>query len=224
MAASNNKIYYEDLDVARGVLMALGVVLHSANIFAPGAPAPVHSSAPHAAFLYLSEAIHLFRMPAFFAVSGFFCWMSLKTYSPPRFLSLRSKRILVPLITTAVTFNALELWLRAKSSSGISFMDYTVSGELLQPYLAGEWLLHLWFLVVVFAYFFASAALAHVLDKTPSGWLDGPQKLLSGALAFPVLVVGAGTIAAYLPVAAGKIAPEIVFSRISFRRFDIHGA
>ena len=205
MAISDSKTYYSDLDVARGVLMALGVVLHTANVFAPGSAAPIQSPSSNVAFLYLSDAIHLFRMPAFFAVSGFFCWMSLKRYSAERFLRIRSKRILIPLVATAVTFNAVEIWLRADGGDG-----------LLSAYLNGEWVLHLWFLIVVFIYFLLSAGLSFLIANSSFSAPPVIATMFDWGLRRPIVIVFLGALVAYLPVAAGKLTPGVVYPAYLF--------
>ncbi|MBT8472269.1 MAG: acyltransferase family protein [Marinicaulis sp.] len=205
MAISDSKTYYSDLDVARGVLMALGVVLHTANVFAPGSAAPIQSPSSNIAFLYLSDAIHLFRMPAFFAVSGFFCWMSLKHYSADRFLRLRSKRILIPLVATAVTFNAVEIWLRSNGGD-----------RLLSAYLTGEWVLHLWFLIVVFIYFLLSAGVSFLIAKFSFSAPPVIAKMFNWGLRQPIVIVFLGALIAYLPLAMGKLTSGVVYPEYLF--------
>ena len=64
----NQRIYY--LDAMRGVLMMLGVVLHSAQVFNPREEWLFYSQKSTEFAPILIDTIHLFRMPAFFIVSA----------------------------------------------------------------------------------------------------------------------------------------------------------
>lgn len=99
---------YHGLDVARGVLMALGVVLHAANVYAQDQTWLIGDTARHPFFDLLSDAIHVFRMPAFFLLSGFFAAMMLERHPPARFLARRLKRLAVPMIAAGVLLNGLQ--------------------------------------------------------------------------------------------------------------------
>lgn len=61
------------LDAARGILMMLGVVLHTANIYSTQGGWLVWDTERNGFFDVLTELIHVFRMPAFFWISGYFC-------------------------------------------------------------------------------------------------------------------------------------------------------
>ncbi len=137
------RFYY--LDRLRAVLMMLGVVLHSAQVFNPSGNWLIVSPHSNTFFLYLNEFIHLFRMPAFFFISGFFCALTLTKYHSKRFLQIRLPRILVPLAVTALTLNSLQAWVL--TSSG--WQTFTLT-----TYLAkGQWVSHLWFLINLVFYF-----------------------------------------------------------------------
>ncbi|MDJ0663123.1 MAG: acyltransferase family protein [Acidimicrobiia bacterium] len=72
-----------DLDALRGFAMLLGIALHAALAFIPGFWAVKDSTAsfngPYDEVLF---AIHGFRMPLFFLLSGFFTAMLWKRRSP----------------------------------------------------------------------------------------------------------------------------------------------
>ncbi|TWT61598.1 hypothetical protein [Rubinisphaera italica] len=65
-----SRIHY--IDAMRGVMMALGIVLHSANVFCVNNTWEVHAPTTHWVFDVLSKCIHLFRMPVFF-ITAVFC-------------------------------------------------------------------------------------------------------------------------------------------------------
>ena len=70
-----------DLDALRAFAMLLGIVLHGAISFVPGAGLiwGVQDSESSTAFTILMELIHGWRMPLFFLVSGFFTMMLWKS-------------------------------------------------------------------------------------------------------------------------------------------------
>ena len=84
-------------------------------------------------------------MPAFFIVSGYFCLLTIKRYGPQKFFNVRIKRIVIPLVTTAITLNTIQiLILNYTGWKNIDFETYV---------LTGGWISHLWFLVNLIVYF-----------------------------------------------------------------------
>ncbi len=53
---------------------------------------------PHAAYTWLSDAIHGFRMPLFFLISGYFCQMIACRRGITVLLKNRFQRLLLPLL------------------------------------------------------------------------------------------------------------------------------
>ncbi len=139
-----SRIYY--LDAMRSILMMLGIVLHAAVVLSDGSwlfeinESNLYNS--------ISDFIHLFRMPAFFIISGFFCHMTLSRYGARLFLKVRIPRILIPLIVTALTLNSLQNYLL----SGYSPVEFSLYAS--EYWLEGRWVSHLWFLISLIYYFF----------------------------------------------------------------------
>jgi glucan biosynthesis protein C len=134
--------------------MILGIVLHSANVFSDSDWA-IRNTDTSIFFTYLIDAIHSFRMPAFFIVSGFFCHMTLTKSGPKTFINVRLPRIIIPLFVTALTLNILQnIVLTNYGQLEISFLD-------LNYWLMGKWVSHLWFLNCLI-YFFILSALAYI--------------------------------------------------------------
>jgi hypothetical protein len=111
---------YHDLDALRACAMLLGIVMHGILAFGePGwegyapqndahwdVPAVITDAAAAAGaeapekfspYKFCSAAIHGFRMPLFFLVSGFFTAMLWRTRGTKELLKHRAKRILLPL-------------------------------------------------------------------------------------------------------------------------------
>ncbi|MDX2182006.1 MAG: acyltransferase family protein [Bryobacteraceae bacterium] len=87
------------MDALRAAALLLGVLLHAALSFTPGvhdwAIADVHSSRALDAFVFW---VHLFRMPLFFFLAG---WFGARTYfakGERAYLAARLRRVAVPLL------------------------------------------------------------------------------------------------------------------------------
>lgn len=119
------------MDAARGILMLLGIVIHASDIYMVKIWR-VHDSSPSIAFDYLGSGIHSFRMEAFFLIAGFFAAMQADRSRPSNYLRHRLQQIVVPLLVTLCTLNALEYALVRPLQSGAA---------------SYEWIGHLWFLV-----------------------------------------------------------------------------
>ena len=93
---------YHSLDALRAAMMLLGLVLHSAASYiqAPiGAAWPYHDAQRHPFFDLLIVVIHLFRMPVFFVMAGFFAALLYDRDGPSGFMRNRARRVLLPLVT-----------------------------------------------------------------------------------------------------------------------------
>ena len=133
MQEKNNRLHY--MDSMRAILMILGVVLHSAQIFNPSQSWVLYSENNNPFFYFLVNTISTFRMPAFFIVSGYFCFLTLKKYKVRRFLTLRLKRIIVPFAFTAIILNTLQsLLLEWSGWQQFEYPDYLLKGEFVSHY------------------------------------------------------------------------------------------
>ncbi|MFK7766891.1 MAG: acyltransferase family protein [Mariniblastus sp.] len=91
-----------DLDSLRAVAMLLGIVLHAALAFSP-IPWTVKDSQQGEFYYVLFAAIHGFRMPLFFLLSGFFTAMLWRKRGLGGLIQQRLKRILLPLVIGCFT-------------------------------------------------------------------------------------------------------------------------
>lgn len=172
----NERIYY--LDAMRSVLMMLGVVIHSTQVFNGARHWLVQSPNLLSWADELIAVLHLFRMPAFFVVSGFFCAMTLMRYGPDKFLRVRLVRIIVPLLVIALTINSLQVYLQ------VQWVDFAFNWA---DYLTlGQWVSHLWFLIVLIVYFLAFYVLAKIL---PAGVKQGLLRFNAWLSRYPFWLV-----------------------------------
>lgn len=154
------RLYY--LDAMRSILMMLGIVLHAAVIFGNNSWLLTQSETS-TSYNSIIDFIHLFRMPAFFIVSGFFCHMTLNRYGSRIFLKIRTPRIFIPLFVTAISLNSIQNWFLADYRSLDTVLFSTTY------WLQGIWVSHLWFLVTLLYYFIFSATcfllFRNIIDK-----------------------------------------------------------
>lgn len=143
------------MDTMRAMLMLLGVVLHSARPY-DSSSWRVKNPDLAPAFDVLVGVVHLFRMPAFFVIAGFFAMFLVQRRPTGVFLRERMQRVLVPLMVMLVSVNLLQLWFLSGYRGGIEgFID----SVLLPAVLDGNLASHLWFLAALCVYF-ALAALS----------------------------------------------------------------
>ncbi len=91
-----------DLDALRAIAMLLGIILHAALSFT-SIPWTVNDSQQNEIFYYLFAAIHGFRMPLFFLISGFFTAMLWRKRGLGGLIRQRIQRILLPLLIGCLT-------------------------------------------------------------------------------------------------------------------------
>ena len=163
------------LDSARATLLLLGVLFHSAVfVYLYQEPA---SFTEFLVVTYLHQLLHVFRMPAFFVISGFFAAYLLEARGPRRFLGNRLSRIALPLaifwlpLTFANGWASQGSWITGRQTFSIFPIDFQ----------------HLWFLFFIVIYSLIFVAMGRV-----TFWLAGRRihplltMVLIGSLA-PVL-------------------------------------
>ena len=119
--AAGNIERRHDLDALRAFAMLLGIVLHGALAFIPGAWVVSDASVEGdgTPFGVLVAAIHGFRMPVFFLMSGFFTAMLWRQRGLRALVTHRARRILLPLAIAMIVVIPLTwvAWGYAESAS-----------------------------------------------------------------------------------------------------------
>lgn len=98
-----------DLDALRAAAMLLGIVLHAGLSFAPF-PWPVQDTRQSESYGLLFAAIHGFRMPVFFLLSGFFTAMLWRRRGLRSLLSHRLRRVFLPFLLGVFTIVPAVNW------------------------------------------------------------------------------------------------------------------
>ncbi len=150
------------LDAARAFLLLLGIILHTASIYSQIGHWLIADKAQSHYFGYLIEVIHTFRMPAFFLISGYFCGRSLSVQAPRRVARDRLIRLLLPLLTSWLLLNAIQLaFLNVQHGNS---WYYGIADNGIPIY-------HLWFLVdLLLLNLLLIGAYSHMAGKF-GGWL-----------------------------------------------------
>jgi len=87
---------YHALDSMRASMMLLGIYLHVVVGYSGDGHWPYIDAHPTAALNWTLGVIHAFRMPAFFAMAGFFGALLWTRRGPASFLANRARRIVLP--------------------------------------------------------------------------------------------------------------------------------
>lgn len=141
------------LDAVRAAALLLGIVLHATLSFIPGVELtpqlwPIADTQQSPVMSLVMYAIHVFRMPVFFLVAGFFAQQLLARQGVAGFCRNRAQRILGPLVVgwalCFVAIVAVVIWAVARRHGG-------VLPEPLPPFMqeARPNFMHLWFLYVL---------------------------------------------------------------------------
>jgi glucans biosynthesis protein C len=129
---------------ARGLLALLGIILHCARIYAPQSFA-LSDPELHPFYRHLVDAIHAFRMEAFFVFSGAALFMVMSKSSGP-ILANRTRRLLIPFLFATVLLNlpTLQLIQIVMGTSPTGPSEFNLLS--LSFWLSGDWVMHLWFI------------------------------------------------------------------------------
>ena len=128
---------FHGLDVLRGLAMMLGIVLHAALPYIPDVEAfwPADESSSHVTNI-IFQFIHIWRMPLFFILAGFFANLFISNKSWKSWWGNRLLRIGLPLMVFSPLMSLTLPWIFKYGATGEFVLFYSDEG---QPF-------HLWFL------------------------------------------------------------------------------
>lgn len=161
------------LDSLRAIMMMLGLVLHSVLTYdtvTHGTEWPMKDpNSTHESMTWLFGFIHMFRMPIFFIVSGFFGALLFYDRSPKRMLINRMKRVLFPFVLFLFLLWPFVLvgFTYSNMVFGHVVNAWSESFRLLsqvKTYLPPS-TIHLWFLYYLLLFVLASYVLGLLLRK-----------------------------------------------------------
>ena len=150
-------------DALRAGLMLLGIPYHVALSYRPGEQWIVRSGEGWAPFTWLAELIHVFRMPAFFIIAGYFAALLLARRAPGKWFKGRFVRLGVPFAAAIVTL--VPIMNLACEFSNLPYSEALSSFVWNSTHSGGYWVRHLWFIIVLLYLSSAAAALVAALPR-----------------------------------------------------------
>ena len=194
---------YHALDALRAAMMILGLVLHAAVGYTRTDIPAWRYQDPQTSVVFdlLVFSIHLFRMPVFFVVAGFFAALLWHRYGARGFLKNRAMRVLLPLlIFWPLVLPPIVAGFIFANGQVTGVPDWTplTTGAFLRP----PTLTHLWFLYDLVLFCLAAAVLLPLANRLPQGWRQWADHV-AGRLATAntgVLLLGGVTALTLLPM------------------------
>jgi len=154
------------LDALRATMMMLGIVLHSTETYSVGYDGvwPHDPYDSHILMNFLNSLIHLFRMPSFFLIAGFFGAMLFYERGPVKMLNNRVKRLVLPFIVFLLLLHPIIIWSVSFTEEALhTKVDETLTTLTIMPQIT----YHLWFLYYLILITAISYGLALGLKKVP---------------------------------------------------------
>jgi glucans biosynthesis protein C len=171
MAAPQSLKRLHSLDALRAAMMLLGLVLHSGVSYVTH-PVPeawfYQDPQTSVAFDWVVFIIHLFRMPTFFVMCGFFAAFLYYREGVAGFLAHRTRRVLLPLVVGwLIAFPLIRAgFIFAQSGGGRDGFERALAGITSTPY-ATPLLGHLWFLYFLFIFCVAACVIVPIVERLP---------------------------------------------------------
>lgn len=196
------------LDAVRASALLLGIVLHNTMPYLEGLQGWIWRDTPSATLAGAFFVIHMFRMPVFFLIAGFFGRMVLERRGTRPFVKDRAKRIVVPLVV-GLPVVMIATGIAAVLGALVAGVDLTIlaqqagAGEgppAAQNGATGLGLAHLWFLYYLLIFYTIVLVARRLLDAV----LDRSGRLraaMDAAVAFLMRGVRAPVLLA-VPIAA----------------------
>jgi glucan biosynthesis protein C len=162
MNNNSSRLYF--MDNLRALAMLSGVIFHAAMVYSPLMQnvwfiSDQKSSPLIDIFIYF---LHMFRMPLFFVISGFFALMLIEKRGALGFFKNRSKRVLMPFLVffplLGMAFMMLITWILANTDNPTSLMALLSSAQANDLPLST---MHLWFLFNLYLF----VLMTLILDK-----------------------------------------------------------
>ncbi len=199
------------LDGLRATMMLLGVVIHSvisygAIEYGRGWGYDDTATTPVADLIVIF--IHVFRMPIFFVLAGFFAALLYLRRGPAGLARNRVVRIVIPfVIGWAVLFPLVAggfVFANTAQAVSIAAGLAAVREGIAQGYLLfGNSTMHLWFLYDLIYFYAAALLLAPLIMRLPAAWRENFLRAFDSIVSRPLLrlvVLSALTVAVLLPV------------------------
>lgn len=168
------------LDGLRAFLMLLGIPFHASLVWSDSSPLLDKAG----------DFVHVWRMPAFFVLAGFFAWTVARRRGPWSWFRERTLRLGIPLVSCLLLLNSWHLLLLARHETG-SWTAARARWLAMATNPDGEWLLHLWFLLFLIIY---CALVALLVSSSTTQLGRRLSESLKGMQTRPLAVVTASSV------------------------------
>ena len=184
-------VRYHELDALRATAMLLGIVLHSAVFLIPGVWDTAYPDESSDFYAILFFAIHGFRMPVFFLLSGFFTAMLWRRRGLRALGAHRLKRVGLPLAVGTMTVIPVTVWAFAPTDFELVWW----------PFVWLSTFTHLWFLwqLLWIAGAFALAVRLGIKFDHPWAWWLAPILTVAAQFLMVEPVFGPDTSESLIP-------------------------
>jgi glucan biosynthesis protein C len=158
---------YHALDSLRAAMMFLGIYLHAVVAYSPNGGWPFKPPQLTTTLDYSMIVIHIFRMPVFYVMAGFFAALLLQRYGSKRAIANRFWRIVVPFVVGWIVIYPMVMFMTAFGRRGLDpAVDFILSGRFLDYAHP----MHLWFLEYLIVFYGLAAVVVVALPRVvPSG-------------------------------------------------------
>jgi glucans biosynthesis protein C len=191
----DDRVHY--MDNLRALAMLAGVVFHAALAYSP----LMHDVWPTAdadgsvAVDAIAWFVHLFRMPLFFVIAGFFAALLVRRHGVAGMLRNRAARVLLPfLVFLPVVVGALS-WLTSDAASSVrhlspvlAWVKQTTQEQGSLPFMPT--VAHLWFLLYLMYFFVLAWVVSTIESKRLPLWMANLRPWMLAGVA-PLLLVPA---------------------------------
>lgn len=147
--AASTRLDY--LDNLRSFALLLGLAFHVAIVYAAVIIYPLRNEERSIVFDIFGEWVHIFRMPLFFVLSGYFTERTFLSKTLQEFLRLRGLRIILPLIPGILLFAPMQYYVNALQEGYTGNYFSFLWEEFLLKNPAPS---HLWFILYLALYTF----------------------------------------------------------------------
>jgi glucan biosynthesis protein C len=145
---------YHALDALRAAMMFLGIYLHAVVAYSPNGGWLFKPPQLTTTLDWSMIVIHIFRMPVFYVMAGFFSALLLQRYGSKRAIANRFWRIAVPFVVGWIVIYPVAMFLAACGRRGLDpAVDFILSGRFLDYAHP----LHLWFLEYLIVFYVVAA-------------------------------------------------------------------
>jgi peptidoglycan/LPS O-acetylase OafA/YrhL len=183
---------YHALDALRAAMMFLGIYLHAAAAYSPYGDWHVKPRQVTTALDYTITWIHVFRMPVFYVMAGFFAALLLARYGFARAAGNRFWRIAVPFVVGWIVLYPILSFLLAFDRVGLSSaVEYILSGR----FFARAHPMHLWFLEYLIVLYALAIVVVAIVPRTVWARLAGPFRSLLRSVWAPLPLVAVSFLA-----------------------------